>query len=98
MWKNGVDHQDNKFPIDVVQVLIPFKEGHLGQLKLHLREGVLVLEKKEGIFFEVEEKRMGGSSETIEIFYLMALQKKGRRILMRTNLEGNRLKKLYSEM
>ena len=46
MRKNGVDHQDNKFPIDVVQVLILFKEGHRGQLKLHvhLGEGVLVLE------------------------------------------------------
>ena len=76
MWKNGVDHQDNKFPIDVVQVLIPFKEGHLGQLKLHLREGVLVLEKKEGIFFEVDEQRMGGSSETIEIFFILWPSKK----------------------
>ena len=61
MRKNGVDHQDNKFPIDVVQVLILFKEGHRGQLKLHvhLGEGVLVLEKKGRNFLRGRRKTYG---------------------------------------
>ena len=55
------DHQKKKFFIDnVVQALIPFKDGYRDLLKLHvyLGEGTSMLEKKEGIFFEVEEKRM----------------------------------------
>ena len=66
----------NKSFIDnVVQAFSSFKEGYRGLLKLdvHLGEGILVLKKKEGIFFEVEEKRMGRLSKSVEILCLMAL-------------------------
>ena len=75
------DLQQKKIFIDnAVQALIPFKnsEGDRGLLKLHLHleKGVSMLEKKDRIFFEVEEKRMGGSSETIEIFFILWPSKK----------------------
>ena len=56
------DYQKKKLFINnAVQALISFKEGHRNLLKLHvnLEEGVSMLDKKEGIFFEVEEKRIG---------------------------------------
>lgn len=67
--------KNKSFSDNVVQAFSSFKEGYRGLLKLdvHLGEGILVLKKKEGIFFEVEEKRIGRLSKSIEISCLMAL-------------------------
>ena len=58
------DLQQKKIFIDnAVKALIPFKNSErdrsLLKLHLHLEEGVSMSEKKDRIFFEVEEKRMG---------------------------------------
>ena len=66
------DYQKKKLFINnAVQALISFKEGHQDLLKLHvnLEEGVSMLDKKEGIFFEAIQN-------LCKSCFLMALQKR----------------------
>ena len=98
------DLQQKKIFIDnAVKALIPFKNSErdrsLLKLHLHLEEGVSMSEKKDRIFFEVEEKRMG---RLFRIYWnlvcLMALQKRVGWFRWGKNWGDNRIKKFYSEM
>ena len=73
------DHQKKKLFIDnSVQVLILFKEGHQGLLKMNapLGAGVLRLGKKRKEFSSRWKKNVwGGHSESIEILFVLSPSK-----------------------